>query len=114
VAVNGAPLDVREQERQRLLQRILDCDGRSAITRAARAYSEAGFEFPMEQEVQLQLLEHIDEECARVAMSALSALIEHSPLIKRPLVEQRLRRLEEHADERPTREAAAQLRRAIR
>jgi hypothetical protein len=114
VQLDGKPLDEREIERRRLLQRLLDCEGRSAISRAAEAYLEAGFEFPEDQEVQLQLLEHFNEDRARAAVNVLQVIMAREAPKKRPVFEQRLRRLEEYADELVTREAAATLRRAIR
>ena len=103
-----------ERERQRLIERLLASEGRAAISRAADEYRAAGFVFPVDQEVQLKLLEHLDEECARAAIVALEALLNKERPIKKPVFEQRLRRLEEYADEPATREAASSLRRAIR
>jgi hypothetical protein len=89
-------------------------EGRGAISRAVNEYREHGFQFPEEQEVQLQLLEHFDESHARDAIETLTQLLADQEPIKRPILDQRLRRLEEYADEAITREAAAALRRAIR
>ncbi len=89
-------------------------DGRIAITRTARDYRQAGFEFPLEQGVMLQLLEHIDESLALSAIHALSRLLETEAALKRPVLEQRLRRLEEYAEDAQLREAAATLRRTLR
>src|SRR5687767_2813819 len=89
-------------------------EGRIAITRAAREYRQAGFEFPIEQGVMLQLLEHIDEALALAALTSLTRLLEAEPPLKRPVLLQRLRRLEEYAEDCQTREAAAALRRALR
>lgn len=107
-------LDDRAQQRERLLDRLRLSEGRGAISRAANALREAGFEFPVEQEVQLQLLEHFDEDFARIAIENLSQLVSSEPPIKRPIFEQRLRRLEEYADDASVREAAASLRRTVR
>lgn len=114
VQLDGKPIGERELERRRLLQRLLDCEGRSAISHAAETYLNAGFEFPDDQEVQLQLLEHFNEDRARSAINALQSIVVREAPKKRPVFEQRLRRLEEYADELSTREAAATLRRAIR
>ncbi|HEU5073496.1 MAG TPA: hypothetical protein VFU02_04975 [Polyangiaceae bacterium] len=114
VQLDGKPIGERELERRRLLQRLLECEGRSAISRAAEAYLTAGFEFPEDQEVQLQLLEHFNEDRARSAIHVLQSIVVREAPKKRPVFEQRLRRLEEYADELSTREAAATLRRAIR
>lgn len=106
--------DSREQERLRLLDRLMASETRGAITRSADAFREAGFELPEEQEVQLQLLEHFDEDVAREAVAVLTRLFEHEPPLKRPVLDQRLKRLEEYADEPSTGEMAAALRRKIR
>ena len=103
-----------ERQRQRLIDRLLASEGRVAISRAADEFREAGFEFPVEQEVQLKLLEHLDENCARAAIETLKALLEKERPIKKPVFEQRLRRLEEYGEEAATRDAAASLRRVIR
>jgi len=74
----------------------------------------AGFEFPVEQPVQLQLLEHNDESLARDAIGALRGILTSEPPLKRPIFEQRLKRLEDSAEEETTRSAASELRRALR
>ncbi len=103
-----------EQQRQRLLERLLLSEGRSAISRAAEEYRRAGHDYPQEQPVQLQLLEHADEAVAREAIASLGRLFERESPIKRPVLEQRLKRLEELADEPLTRRAAEALRRSLR
>jgi hypothetical protein len=90
------------------------CEGRATISRAADECRRAGVEFPLEQAVQLQLLEHVDESLARDAIAALTRILTAEPPLKRPILEQRLRRLEDTADEEATRSAAADLRRALR
>jgi hypothetical protein len=114
VQITRGDADDRERERQRLMNRLMCSETRGAITRAADEYARAGFEFPAEQPVQLQLLEHFDEDRARGAIEVLTRLIATESPLKKPILEQRLRRLEEYADEPSTREAAAELRRAIR
>lgn len=114
VQLSRGDSDAREQERLRLLDRLMDCETRGAITRCADSYTEAGFEFPEEQEIQLQLLEHFDDEHARRAIEALGRVLETEPPLKRPILDQRLKRIEEHADDPSTRDAAAVLRRQIR
>jgi len=114
VQAPGGPSDEAERNRQRLLARLMASDGRGAISRAAKEYTRAGFEFPLEQEVQLQLLEHFDEEQARGAIQALAYLLEREKPLKRPVLDQRLRRLEEYGEETQTRDQAAELRRALR
>jgi hypothetical protein len=114
VTIGGGTTDARELERQKLLRRLLECEGRGAISRAADEYLQQGFELPNEQPVHLQLLEHFDESLARTSMSVISNLLEEQSPLKKPVLDQRLRRLEEHAEEGPTRELAAELRRTLR
>jgi len=84
------------------------------ISRAADECRRAGVEFPSSQAVQLQLLEHVDESLARDALAALGRLLSAEAPLKRPILEQRLKRLEDSADEEATRAAAAELRRSLR
>jgi hypothetical protein len=106
--------DERERERQKLLSRLMQCEGRGAISRAANEFLARGFELPDEQEVHIQLLEHFDEARASESLTALRRLLSGAAPVKRPVLDQRLRRLEEHADEVSTRELAAELRKALR
>ncbi|HEY3493527.1 MAG TPA: hypothetical protein VGK73_02530 [Polyangiaceae bacterium] len=114
VAAPSRDGDLTLRERERLLARLLASEGRSAITRAAEEFRRAGFEFPAEQPVLLQLLEHLDEAEVRASIGTLSGLLSRETPFKRPVFEQRLRRLEDAADEEATRHAAAELRRALR
>jgi hypothetical protein len=114
VQINASGPDDREAERLKLIGRLLASEGRAAISRAANDIVFAGFEFPVAQNVQLQLLEHFDEGRAYQAICHLSELLRAESPIKRPVFEQRLRRLEEFADDQATREAAADLRRTVR
>lgn len=114
VSATGTGNDERERQRERLLDRLMNSDGRGAISRAADEYLDAGFDLPNEQEVHLQLLEHVDEGRARASIDAIFALLQKEPPLKRPVLAQRLRRLEEYADEALTRDKAAALRRNLR
>lgn len=107
-------VDQRERERERLLARLLGSEGRAAVTRAATDYRSQNFEYPREQAVQLKLLEHLDEEVIREAISNLSALLAVEPVLKRPVLEQRLKRLEDTAEDEATRASASELRRGLR
>lgn len=106
-------VDEAEQLRRRLLAQLFQSEGQSAITRAADKYFQAGFELPVEQEAQLKLLEHFDEARVRSALQTLSGLLQTEEPRQLPLFRQRLRRLEDYADEPPTRTAAAELRRVL-
>lgn len=114
VASSSPAADTARVERERLLARLVASEGRAMITRAANECQRAGVEFPLEQAVQLQLLEHVDETFARAAMAALCRIFSAETPTKRPILEQRLRRLEDTADEEATRSAAAELRRSLR
>jgi hypothetical protein len=82
-------------------------EGRGAITRAAEDYAAAGFTFPEEQAVQLQLLEHFDEARARSAIDTLTRLLQQQPVTKRPVLEQAAcGAWRVYADEASTREGA--------
>jgi hypothetical protein len=107
-------LDDAELERRHLLSRLLDSEGPSAVTRAANAYRKGGFSFPDEQPVQLKLLEHSDEGEVCRALEVLAALLDRQTPIKLPVFEQRLKRLEDSAEDPETRTRAAELRRVLR
>lgn len=109
-----AVLDDDVLRRERLLERLAQSEGRIAITRVANELLNGTEPLPETQEVQLQLLEHVDERRARDAMDVLSRLFAAQTPIKRPILDQRLRRLETEADESETRDKAATLRRSIR
>ena len=113
IVVNPATVDEVELERQRLLSRLLRSEG-PAVTRAANAYRKGGFEFPNEQLVQLKLLEHEDESEVCHALDVLTALLDEQPPIRLPVFEQRLKRLEEAAENAQTRRRAEELRRVLR
>ncbi len=112
--VNASGPDDTEKQRLRLIERLLTSEGRVAISRAANDLRLAGFEFPLNQDVQLQLLEHNDENLARQAIVQLMVLLQSERPIKLPIFSQRLRRLEEVGEDPLTRKAAADLRRQIR
>lgn len=114
VQASTTEVDDRERLRQRLLERLADSEGRHAITKVVNELRECDFTVPREQALQLQLLEHEDEALVRVGIETLSELIQKEAPLKRPVLEQRLRRLEEYADEPATRDAARLLRRQIR
>jgi hypothetical protein len=97
----------------RRLLRLLSAEGRAAVTRATRILREHGCELPVTQDVQLQLLEHEDEATVRDAMVALTELLSVEPPRRRALLESRLRRIEDGAEEATTRTMAASLLRSM-
>jgi hypothetical protein len=113
VAQPASTPDPRQAEQERLLDRLLAVEGRPAVAKAAQDYQDAGFEFPRNQLVWLQLLEHSDERIVRRAIDELGAIVAEEAVIRRPVLESRLRRLEEFADDLELRTAARALRRRI-
>lgn len=113
VARQSTTIDPREAERDRLLGRLLSVEGRPAISKAAQEYLAAGFEFPRTQHVWLQLLEHSDERTVEQAITELDQIFDHEAPARWPVLDSRLRRLEEFADEGTVRGAASELRRKV-
>lgn len=99
---------------QQLLDRLVRSQGRGAISRAADDLWESKFVPPKRQEIQIQLLEHENEQRARDAVFAMAELLQREPPIQRPVLDQRLRRLETMAEDPITRDAAGALRRSMR
>lgn len=105
--------DPKNAERRRLLGKVLTATGPAAITKAADAFMQAGFVFPEDQETYLQLLEHTSEEVVRNAIVKLTDIFAGQLPKRKPVLEQRLRRIEEQADDDATRDAARALRRTL-
>jgi hypothetical protein len=108
-----AQSDPRTVERQKLLGKLLVAEGRPKISKAADDFFKAGFTLPEEQDVYLQLLEHSDEERVRGALDVLGAILAGELPKRRAVLESRLRRIEQFAEEAATREAAERLRRRV-
>lgn len=105
----------REIEQDRLLDKLRAAEGRVAITKAADELFKGEFTIPdSDQLLQLQLLEHSDEARVRGAIDALCKVLEHEPLKRATVLDSRLRRLEELADDAETRSAASALRKRTR
>ncbi|AKT43006.1 hypothetical protein [Chondromyces crocatus] len=105
--------DPHAVERQKLLGRVLTATGRPAISKATNDFLKAGHTFPQEQDVYLQLLEHTDEERIQEAIEALSGILAGELPKRRAVLESRLRRIEEFAEESRTRDAASRLRKHL-
>lgn len=105
--------DPLSEERKRLLSKLLVAEGRPKISKAAAEFLRAGFDFPVDQDVYLQLLEHSDDQYVRSAIDGLSALLAAEEPKRRAVLESRLRRIEEYAEEADTRKAADQLLRKL-
>lgn len=105
--------DPQATERQRLLGKLLGAEGRPKISKAATEFLRAGFTFPEEQDVYLQLLEHTDETHVRSAIDVLATLLVSELPKRRAVLESRLRRIEQFAEDADTRRAAERLRRRV-
>ena len=105
--------DPRTVERQKLLGRLLLAEGRPKISKATDDFLKAGFTLPEEQDVYLQLLEHADEAQIRGAIDVLGTILAGELPKRRAVLESRLRRIEQFAEEPATREAAERLRRRV-
>jgi len=105
--------DPRGPERQKRLGKLLAAEGRAAVTKAADDFTNAGFELPDEQEVMLKLLDHSQDDRICAALTALVRLLGEEPVQRRTVLEARLRRLEEHADDAEVRTLATSLRKQL-
>jgi len=97
-----------------LIERLVRSQGRGAISRAADDLWECQLVPPKEQRVQIQLLEHENERRAQDAVFVIAELLQKERPIQRPVLDQRLRRLEQFAEDPITRDAAGALRRSMR
>ncbi len=113
IASPAGPRDAKEIERKGLLDRVLVAEGRRSISAAVEAYYAAGFTLPTTQQAWLQLLEHNDEARVTEAIAHLTLILEEEEPERRRVLESRLRRLEEFADEPTTQRAASDLRRIL-
>jgi hypothetical protein len=100
-------------ERERLVAALLGAVDRMSVTRVTEALFAAGHSVPETQEAHLQILEHTDEARVRASLSVLDAILAREPAKRRPVLEQRLKRLEESAEDLSTRQAATALRRKL-
>jgi hypothetical protein len=105
--------DARAEQREKLVEKLLAAQGRGAVTKAEAELRKAGFDLPQTQDVQLQLLEHSDESCVRDALARLGALLDGESAKRTTVLDARLRRLEDCAEENETRELATALRKKL-
>lgn len=107
------PLATPGTKRQDLLRKLGAAQGSKAISDVLDAFFKHGFTLPDDQEVYLQMLEHRDESRVREAIEKLDGLLAGQLPKRKPVLVQRLKRLEEVAEEDATREAALTLRRKV-
>lgn len=100
-------------KRQELLRKIAAAQGSRPISDALDVFFAAGHTLPDDQEVYLQMLEHRDEARVREAIARLESLLAGQLPKRKPVLVQRLKRLEEDAEEAATRDMALALRRKV-
>ncbi len=110
VSVTAAPTD---PQRERLVTRLLAAEGPRAVARATGELERAGFTAPEDQDASLTMLEHPDETRVRHAIAVLARLLESAPPKRRAVLDARLSRLCDLAEDAETRDAAAELRRRV-
>jgi hypothetical protein len=113
VVASSAPEVEAPSRRQDQLRKILAASSTKAISDSIEAFLNAGHTLPDDQEVFLQMLEHRNEERVRDAIGQLERLLMGQLPKRKPVLVQRLKRIEEHAEEPATRDAANQLRRKV-
>jgi hypothetical protein len=105
--------DPREPERSKRLAKLLAAEGRTLVTKAADDFVRAGFELPDEQEVMLKLLDHGDDERVKGALEALDRLLREEAPQRKTVLDARLRRLEDDAEDASVRDLAGSIRRSL-
>ncbi len=99
--------------RQDQLRKILAAQSTKSISDSIDGFLNAGHTLPDDQEVFLQMLEHRNEDRVRDAIGKLEHLLMGQVPKRKPVLVQRLKRIEEHAEESATRDAAVALRRKV-
>jgi hypothetical protein len=107
-------VDDLELKRERLIGRLIASEGRSLISKLVDEILSHDWSLPVAQDVQIQVLEHVDERRAGAALDVMIELLASQPAIKKPILDLRLRRLEEGAEDPEIRGKAARLRRSLR
>jgi hypothetical protein len=115
VAARTDARDEKELLLERLVERLGAAEGRAAIAKVVGEIEELGLSVPDNHQIaHLQLLEHAAESRVRASIARLGVILEREPSKRAAVLESRLRRLEEFADEAETRAAAAELRRRVK
>ncbi len=115
VAASAEPRDPNEVLLERLVAKLSVAEGRVAITKIVAEIEEHGLAVPAEDQlVNLQLLEHTDEAHVFAAIERLALILDREPAKRPTVLDSRLRRLEEFAEEPATRAAASQRRKLER
>ncbi len=105
--------DPRSAEREKRLAKLLAAEGRAAVSKAADDFVQAGFTIPEVQDVLLKLLDHSHEDRVREALSRLHGILDREPPQRRAVLDARVRRLEENAEDEETRALATSVRKKV-
>lgn len=99
--------------RQAALKRLRNAVGRGDVVEAVKELLEIDGALPREPDALLSALQHPDESIQRQAISLLKELVAERPLKRGDLLRQRLRRIEELAEDPETVKLASELRHFI-
>jgi hypothetical protein len=99
--------------RQAALKRLRNAIGQSDVIDAVKELLELDGELPREPDALLSALQHPEESIQRQAISLLKQLVAERPLKRSDLIKQRLRRIEELAEDPETAKLASELRHFI-
>lgn len=97
-------------ERQASLKGLREAVGRSEITKAYKEWMDIDGELPRDQDALLSLLQHPDEMCVRGAIEVIKEFASERPLKRIELFRQRLRQIENLAEEEETLQSVKELR----
>lgn len=99
--------------RQAALKELRSAIGRSDVEKALKAYFAVDDALPRDPDALLNVLLHSDEALVRDAIELLGSLVEERPIKRQELLRQRLRQIEDLAEEDRTASAAESLRRKL-
>jgi hypothetical protein len=99
--------------RQAVLKRLRNAVGQSDVVDAVKELLELDGELPREPDALLSALQHPDESIQRQAISLLKELVAERPLKRADLLRQRLRRIEDLAEDPETAKVASELRHIV-
>lgn len=100
-------------KRQKALRDLKDAVGTSDVKITLASYLKVDPELPRDMDALMNVLQHPDEGLVQRAISLLDEIISERSLPRKELLKQRLRRVEDLAEETDTAEMASELRRKL-
>ncbi len=100
-------------KRQKALRKLAEAVGRFEVEDAVRAFLNVDGELPRDADVLLNVLQHSDEALVRQAIVLLDEVLLERPFKRNELLKQRLRQVEDLAEEPDTVELASKLRHKV-